>query len=210
MSEDARVVAETDRQHSETNEGSGRVEHEEGREEAEQDRIDAALGRKEAEGKRVVAEHGRVSAEDLRVQHYADYEDELKKLQDDPEHYMTPGAKRAFQKYRRDNIIAYIVLAAAMAVGVWSFTNNAKQTLKDEINAVVKASCIQSRNPDSTINKFNDLIDIQIQNTRDARTLNLKIGDIERAKLNTKAIIRLQSNRVPVPSVRECEAPLLR
>lgn len=182
QAEKERVAAELERQHAESNEGSGRVEQ----------------------------EQGRVDAEKARVAAHEAYEAELKKLQDDPEHYMTPGAKRAFQKYRRDNILAYIVLAAAMAAGVWAFTNNSKENLKNDINVVVKASCLASRQPDSPINKFNDLVELQIEASRDARELNLERGELARARLNTENIIKLQESRIPVPSEKECEAPLLK
>lgn len=202
IAESKRAEAEAARAHSESNQGSGRVEHEEGREEAEELREFDSLGRKEAEEIRQKAE-----IERLRV--HEEYIKELEALRDDPEHYMTPGAKKAFSKYRRDNILAYIVLAAAMVAGVWAFTKNAKDNLKNDINTFAKASCLASRQSDSPLNKFNNLIDLQIEANRDARKLNLERGDIARSKLNTENIIELQESRIPVPSERECQAPIL-
>lgn len=198
-----RAEAEAARAHSESNQGSGRVEHEEGREEAEELREFDALGRKEAEELRQKAE-----SERLRV--HEEYVNELEALRDDPEHYMTPGAKKAFARYSRNVILGYIVLSFAMVAGMWAFSNNSKANLRDEINEVVKISCLANRQPDSSINKFNNLVELQIDVNRDARTLNLGRGDLARAKLNTDHIIKLQDSRIPIPSVKECNAPLFK
>ncbi len=182
VAEEGRVIAEVGRAHAESNEGSGRQE----------------------------AEVIRVDAETERERTHLKYLNELKKLQDDPEHYITPGATSAFNRYRDKAIAGYIILAVATTIGIYAISNNAKEDLKSKINTFATVSCLASRQKDSPVNKFNDLIDLQIQSNRDARQLNLARGDIKRANINTKIIIRLQGNRIPVPSARECQAEIIK
>ena len=138
--------------------------------------------------------------DNINIQHK--YEDELEKLQDDPEHYVTPGAKRYFQRV----LVGYVVLAVAGIIGVWGVTERLDNKLRNDLNTAAVNACIGSI---ETFKKYNSLIDLQIQATREARDLNIRIGDLERAELNTDSIIRYQEAKLPVPTEDECRGRLL-
>ncbi len=180
--EKGRVLAEGERRHAESNEGTGRVE----------------------------AELDRRAAEDLRKEAQEEYLLELEKLRSDPQHYITPGARKAFNNYRNKAIVGYLILAAACIMGIYSVSKQNKESLRDDINRFAQVSCLASRQPTSSINKYNDLVEHQIQTWRQARELNLARGDLKRAGLNTKAIIRLQADKIPIPTAKECSAPILK
>lgn len=175
LAEQGRVVAEGGRVHAESNEETGR---------------------REAEVERVIAE-----ADRRRVQ--TAYERELAKLQEDPAHYMTPGARSYFRRVT----IGYVVLAIATVFGIWAFTNRVDDKIREDLNKVAEAQCLGSI---PTLKKYNDFVDTQIEANREARKINAERGDTERVKLNTETIIRLQGNKLRVPSPRDCSAPLLK
>lgn len=132
-----------------------------------------------------------------------DYVDELARLQDDPAHYATPGAR----KYFRRVAIGYVVLAIATVFGISAMTDRADERLRDDINALAEKQCLGSI---PTLNKFNGLVDLQIDANRRAREIAEAENDEARVKLNTQNIIKLQESKLRVPNERECSAPILK
>jgi len=177
-----------------------RVEAESAREIAERGRVTAESN---AEDGRVEAEARRVTAESMRAHAQVEFENELDKLREDPEHYMTPGARKYFRRVS----LGYLILAIGCMLGIKFVADNAEQGVRNDINEAVVIQCKQSI---PTINKFNDLIDIQIESNRAARAIAMSEDDNKRVALATRNIIRLQENKLRIPSVRECEAPLLK
>lgn len=131
------------------------------------------------------------------------YVDELVRLQDHPDSYATPGARRYFRRVA----IGYIVLAVAVVFGIKAVSDRADETLRSDINKIAEAQCKGSI---PTLNKFNAFVDLVIEANRDAREIALREGDTARVRLNTNNIIKLQESKLRVPSVRECEAPILK
>ncbi len=183
--EQAREAAEAGRAHAEQNTGSGRVEQ---------------------EAARVEAEKARVVSESVRK----NYESELEKLRNDPGHYITPGARKAFNDYRNKAIVGYLILAVACIVGIYSVSKNNKEDLKAQINMFATQSCLASTKPGSNLHRYNDLIETQIEANRAAREINLDRGDRRRADLNTKTIIRLQKDKIDIPTEQSCYAPIIK
>ena len=134
------------------------------------------------------------------------YIDELSHLNQRFAHYMTPGAKRYFRRVW----MGYAVLAIAGIFGIWSVTNHVDHSIRRDINSAVKAGCLESRKPNSVLNKYNRNVEVQIQNLRESRTINMERGDSKRVDSNTESIIRLQGTKAPIPTVKECNAPLLK
>ena len=137
-------------------------EQEDSRVEAEKGRVEAEKGRVTAEENlgsgRVEAEVGRVTAEGLRVSNYKQYELELLKLQADPEHYMTPGARNYFRRVW----MGYAILALAIAIGL--FTQQRESV--DRINDINKSRALitytgcldQNGRHDNTIKQLDSLL----------------------------------------------------
>lgn len=177
-----------------------RVKAESGRVIAEKERV---VNEKDEEHGRVVAEEGRVSAEKGRITAHAVFEHELDALRNDPSHYMTPGARRYFRRVA----LGYIILAIGMSFGIKALSDNVDNNIRRDINKVAEAQCLGSI---PTLNKFNAFVDLVIEANRDAREIALREGDTARVRLNTNNIIKLQESKLRVPSVRECEAPILK
>jgi hypothetical protein len=119
----------------------------------------------------------------------------------DPE-YMTPGARQAFRSYRKTSIIAFLILAIGGAFGTWAVTQRIDDHLRHDLNALGVQSCLASI---KTVTRYNDFVETQIQANREARELNLTMGERRRADLNTRNIIRLQRDKLPLPTVDQCE-----
>lgn len=134
-----------------------------------------------------------------------EYIDELSNLDEKYVHYVTPGARAYFKRMW----IGYVVLAVAGIFGIWGVTEHSDRQIRRDINSFAKASCLMQRQPNSTLNKYNRLVEVDIQNLREARKINMARGDDARVKSNTKSIIRLQTTKIPIPSERECNAHIL-
>lgn len=114
------------------------------------------------------------------------------------------------QTNRTMRIVAYLFIAIGTTLGVWFVGHNSAQELKDSINDVVEQGCLASRSPNSTISKYNDFLDDQIQTNKDARVINLKQGATARAQINTDAINRYMKDKAHIPTVKECNVPALK
>lgn len=152
---------------------------------------------------RVAAEEGRVIAEKGRAAAHQEYQNELERLRDDPAHYMTPGAR----KYFRRVAIGYIILAVATVFGIKAVSDRSDNQLRNDINAYAHQSCLGSI---PTLNKFNNLIELNIESNRGAREIALREGDDARVRLTTQNIIKLQESKLRVPNAKECSAPILK
>lgn len=192
---------------------------------AEEMRVKSESGRVKAERGRVVAESndetGRVEAEALRVgaetvrevNHatavakaeamQAAFEEELKALRDDPDHYMTPGARRYFRRVA----IGYIILAIGMSFGIKALSDNVDDNIRNDINEVAKQQCLGSI---PALNSFNSLVDSQIETYRARRTLAEEQNDEALVQIMTTSIIELQESKIRVPVAKECDAPILK
>jgi hypothetical protein len=181
-----------------------RVEAEEGRVEAEDERrlyeSNDEFGRREAEENRVHAEEGRVKAQEARVE----YETELDKLRDDPDHYVTPGARRYFRRVA----LGYIVLAAAFVAGVWAIDQEGNNRVK-EINisraTISYENCLEvnARN-DAALIKLNAIYadrELELEHayteTEDPLAKAKFKGQIEALKTNKQSTIGLVNALVP-------------
>lgn len=127
------------------------------------------------------------------------YASELEKLNSDPAHYMTPGAKRYFRRVA----LGYAVLATATVLGIWSVTNHIDARLRSQINTFLVESCKSSI---PTLKKFNASIQADIDLQSDSRAINITRGDLARARVNTKIIAAKENAKLHVPTLEECEA----
>lgn len=127
----------------------------------------------------------------------AEYSDELAKLQSDPEHYMTPGARRYFRRVT----FGYLILAVATCIGIWGVGNRFDNQLRNQINTFIVANCKSSI---PTLTNFNAGLDADIEIQKDALALNLSRGDIQRAMINRKAIQAKKNSKLHVPTLEEC------
>lgn len=108
------------------------------------------------------------------------------------------------------NIAAYIVIAIAVVTGVYGLQKRSDEHLRHDINNVVRTSCLQSIQPGSTINKFNDFVDTQIQANEESREINLNQNDLKRAHLNELNIQRLIKDKIAIPTVEQCNKPIIK
>ncbi len=120
------------------------------------------------------------------------------------------GERGKTGKIQRPAIVGYLLLAIGVSLGVYFTGQRAADDLKDNINNVVKAGCLASRAPNSTINKFNDFLDDQIQINKQAKIVNENQGAIARAKINKDAIDRYMKDKIHIPTVKECNIPALK
>jgi len=134
------------------------------------------------------------------------YSEELRKLNEDPAHYITPGAKKALRRM----VFGYVILAIACIIGVWAISTSTNNRLKNDINRVARIQCLNNLKPNSPLNKYNDFVEANIQNIRETREINLSRGDKERVRANNKAIIRLQKDKITLPTKEACEAPIIK
>lgn len=174
---------------------------------AELERVEAEKGRAHAESNdgtgRVEAEAGRVSAEELRVTAQQEYITELEKLQNDPEHYITPGARRVFRRYT----YAWIILACAAIIGVWALTSESKNRVED-INqsraTITYTNCLdQNERNVNTIKQLDNLIvqrklDIreqirQTENLDEQSRLRTQLDSIDDNRASTVGLINALS-----------------
>lgn len=119
------------------------------------------------------------------------------------------GAPGLTGRIEKKAVAGYIVLALSCIVGIWGVSEHSDKQLREDINHVVKISCLESRKPNSTINKYNDFLDDQIQTNREALATNLSRGDEPRVAINRRAIARYTKDKIAIPTIRECEKPLL-
>lgn len=92
------------------------------------------------------------------LDHQKAYEDELAKLQDHPETYMTPGARRYFTRVW----IGYAILALAISVGLWRQSADARDRIRD-INTsralISYTTCLdQNERHDATVNQIDKIL----------------------------------------------------
>jgi hypothetical protein len=126
------------------------------------------------------------------------YSEELAKLNSDPAHYMTPGARRYFKRVWR----GYLFLTAAMVVGIWGVTHHIDAQLRGQINTFLVASCKSSI---PTLTRFNQGLQADIDAQQDALFINQRRGDAQRAALNLRIIADKKAAKIKVPTVAECE-----
>lgn len=152
------------------------------------------------EQERSKAEEARVSAEKDRKDKF---DEEFNKLVSDPKHYVTPGAK----KYFRRVTYGYLILAIAATIGIYAVSNRNDTNLRRDINALAARNCIAGI---PTLNKYNDLVNDQIQANIKSRALNIKHGRDQAAKINDDNIARLSQDLLTVPTKEQCQKPILR
>lgn len=102
---------------------------------------------------------------------------------------------------------AYIILAAAAIVGVWAMTEHAQNEVIDNINKTVSALCVTNI---PTIQKENDLRDVQIEVVQDTKRINLRNGEADKAALNDTLIKAYRSAKRHVPTEQECKQKLIK
>lgn len=135
---------------------------------------------------------------DKKLNHQELYEQELKRFQDDPANYVTPGSRKRFNKA----LAGYLILAVACVAGIWGVSHQTDKTLRTNINTFLVASC-KAGIP--TIKKFNAALQADIDAQKDAKQLNLSRGDTQRAALNDRIIRYKKDSMLHVPTIKECE-----
>jgi hypothetical protein len=64
------------------------------------------------------------------------YEEELIRLNKDPELYMTPGARRYFKRVT----LGYIIGFTAVIIVIWAQANRIDYQIRENINTILKAT----------------------------------------------------------------------
>jgi hypothetical protein len=177
--EDLRVQAEAGRAHAESNEGSGRVE----------------------------AEEGRVVAEEERRTNAQKFDEEIRKFQADPDHYVSPGAHRILRKFT----YAWVLLAIAAVVGVYALTNESKDRVND-INKsralITYTGCLDQNNKhDSTILQLDRLLIVRKSELRKQIKAAEEAGNATTAASLRGQIDRLDDSRSSTVSLIDALAP---
>lgn len=101
----------------------------------------------------------------------------------------------------------YVLLSIIMVISIWALQRHFDKQLRGDINQVAVASCVAGR---GTLIKYNNTINIQIINTVDLLKINRVRRDKLRIAANLAAIARLESNKIKVPTVHECQVPILK
>ena len=116
------------------------------------------------------------------------------------------AARNETRRARRRAKLGYVLAAAAATLGVWGVTQYVDNRLREDLNHIAEANCLGAI---STYEKYNDLVQHQIETQREAIILNLARGDKARAALNRRAVTRLTKDKIDVPAPEECSRPLL-
>ncbi len=106
--------------------------------------------------------------------------------------------------------VAYILVSLGAVLGVWFVGHNASEDLKNQINDFGVKSCLAQRLPNSSSNKFNNFLDDQIQTQREAYAINVQAKEFKRSAANKRAIARYEADKLHIPTVKECNSPLLK
>lgn len=121
-----------------------------------------------------------------------------------------PQGKDGKSSSTRERKAAYILVSLGAVLGVWFVGHNASENLKTQINEFGVQSCLAQRSPTSPTNKFNNFLDDQIQTQREALAINIKAKELARVAANKRAISRYQADKLHIPTVAECNNPLLK
>lgn len=113
-----------------------------------------------------------------------------------------------FKLWVRRNAIAYAILAAGLIFGVWALTVRSDTELINKINTFATESCKTAGR--GNVMKFNAVIDDLIKSRTVNLNNNLNHGNANAAKEDQAAISRYQGDYLHVPTIAECEAPILK
>lgn len=107
-------------------------------------------------------------------------------------------------------MIAYVILGIGVTLGMWALTNHSNNDVISKINNFAEASCLVQNNKDSTVNKYNDLVDDLIQSRIRVRDNDIAKNDSNAIKLDNAAIARYQADKIIPPTPEQCKVPILR
>lgn len=127
----------------------------------------------------------------------------------DSQTYQVPSWTE-FKIWIRRVAIAYVILATAAAVGIYAYGQKSQKDTIDKINALAKASCIASGKPGSILLKYNDQTQALIDSRTDVLNKDIQAGDVTAVKGDQKAIARYRKNFATIPSVSQCDIPILK
>ena len=187
-----------------SNSEEGRVQAEKGRVTAESSRVEAEAGRAHAESNEG---SGRKESEIARQETHAEYLSELDKLKNNPDHYMTPGARHYFRRVW----IGYAILSLAIAVGLWGQQHESKDRI-DDINqnrAIIAYTTCNDQNDrhDNTIAQLDKVLLLRKLELRRQITKAEKKGSTEVATALREQIDRLDDSRVSTVVLIDSLAP---
>jgi hypothetical protein len=182
----------------------GRVKAEEGRVESESSRVEAEAGRAHAESNEG---SGRVESEIVRQETHSAYLSELQKLQSDPSHYMTPGARAYFRRVW----VGYAVLGLAIVVGLWGQQREAAARIDDINNSratITYTTCKdQNDRHDTTVAQLDKLLVLRKSELRKQIQAAETKGSTEVATQLRGQIDRLDDSRNSTVSLIDALAP---
>lgn len=113
----------------------------------------------------------------------------------------------ALNRFFKRAMVGYLILAVGVTVGLYKVADNNDSALRREINQYAVQSCLGSR---STLEKYNSLVQTQIEANLDAEELALIQGRLQAAKINSDNIKKLKTDFLHVPTVKECQKLILR
>jgi len=139
------------------------------------------------------------SSEDSRKQETLDT---LQEIFEQNPHLMSTGARHEINKIKA----GFLVLALATIAGIWAFTARSDRNLRKEINSYAAASCVGSR---ATLHKYNDLVNSILTTRKASLKLAIQHHNKQQEALNRAAIRRYEEDKLPIPTVKQCQQPIL-
>jgi len=123
-------------------------------------------------------------------------------IKNDPR-FLSGGARRYFKRVW----IGYFILAVAMVVGIWAFTNRADKNLRNDINRLNTISCISSI---KIFTKYNDFVGEAIKTQKENLFLAKAQHDLRRIRIAKSAIQRYEKEKIVPPTPLQCKQPAIR
>ncbi len=115
-----------------------------------------------------------------------------------------------FQSWVKRGWIAYGILAVAMILGIYFYSQNAQRDLVDRINSYAVQSCLASIDSGSTINKYNNLVHAIVDIREQSYLKDITIGDMKQAQIDRRAIATYSKDFITVPTKKQCRHPIIK
>lgn len=110
---------------------------------------------------------------------------------------------KATLKQEVKSLAIYVIILITLVIVV----DDKVGQIRTDINTVVRVSC-QANTSGPIFAKYDDAIQVQIDNAKQAAALNTAAGDAAKAALNASTAARLRADLIPIPKP-DCSKPLL-
>lgn len=115
-----------------------------------------------------------------------------------------------FASWRKHVAYAYVILAIAGSIGIYTFSQKGSQDLKNQVNRFATEQCLINAKPHSALHKYNDLVQNLIETRQQSLAKDKLIGDKKSEKVDRNAIVRYKTDFLPIPTKEQCLHPILK